>query len=705
MRAWSTLPSAAPVLLLGVAALLSLLGCPDPTDAPWRITFADDSLRARASVVEVQVLHGDCDSTETVYSKIVPRDQTDVGPGVLAEGQYGFFARAGDASCNWYASGCVVRTLPVEVEAPVELVLTASEEERFCEEELCEDGQCRSPVDADVDADTGEPIDPPVLLSPHNGWATGSVWATTPRGDYAPLRPRFRWSEVEGADRYQIQADNSCSVDQSIECDFVTSEIAEDVLENSYIDSRDLDHLESRPFGQRYRWRVRACNASRCSEWTAPWYLDVGRLPNDYDGDGYSDIAISAIGYSDDFSRQGIVYVFSGSPSGLQSTPQNLDNPAPSEGGRFGHSLAPAGDIDGDGFSDLIVGNGGGDQATVYYGSSSGLSGGQVLQGDLGSKFGAAVAGVGDVDGDGYADVVVGAPKPTETGIIYLFLGGSERIIDVEPISFENPDRSGEEFGIYLAAAGDLDANGFADFVVGAPRNSGGGQAIVYYGSPAGPIESTDYLFNPDSQEGARFGDVVAYAGDLDRDGYSDLAVSAPFHDGEHAGEGRVYLYRGGLEGHVSDAWLTLMLDNTAIAGKFGFRVASVGDIDRNGFDDLIVGATQEDVFELNDGTAYLFLNSVAGIAAGSPRALRNPQAGHGNAFFGTAASSSGDIDGNGYPELLISAPEQIDGEGVVFRYNVDSTGVIEEYVEILNSPESMTNINFGYALECWMVP
>lgn len=705
MRARSTLPYAAPLLVLGAASLLSLFACPESSEAPWRITFADETLRARASVVEAQVLQGDCDSTEVVYSKIVPRDQEDIGPGILPEGQYGFFARAGDADCYWYASGCVVRTMPIEVEAPVELVLTAAEEEPFCQDRICEDGQCRLPVDADVDADQDEPIDPPVLLSPHNGWATGSIWATEPRGGYAPLRPRFRWSEVEGAVRYEIQADNSCAIDQSIECEFSTAEIADDAIENSFMDTGDLDISSSPPVGNRYRWRVRACNTSRCSDWTAPWYLDAGRLPNDYDGNGYSDVAISAIGYSDEFSRQGIVYLFSGSSIGFRTTVQPLQNPAPSENANFGSSISPAGDVDGDGFADLVVGQEPGDRVTLYLGGSSGLDEGHLIEGDLGSRFGHAVAGVGDVDADGYADVIIGSPKNAEPGIIYFIRGSPEGLLDIERIPFDNPDDEGEDFGLHLAAAGDLNADGFADFVVGAPRNTGGGQAIVYYGSPTGPIESANYLYNPEVQADAQFGNIVAPAGDLDRDGYSDVAVSAPSHDGEFPDEGRVHLFRGGPEGHESTPWITLMLDNAAIAGQFGLRVASVGDIDRNGFDDLIVGATFEDVYDLNDGAAYLFLGTEEGISAGSPLALRNPQPGHQNAHFGTAASSSGDINGDGYPELLISAPGQLDGVGVVFWYDVDASGVIEEFAGTLDNPDPVTETNFGHALECWVVP
>ncbi len=257
----------------------------------------------------------------------------------------------------------------------------------------------------------------------------------------------------------------------------------------------------------------------------------------------------------------------------------------------FGESVSGVGDVNGDGFADVIVGASGcwngqdeWDEGAVYLfqGSASGLSGtdpagaAALLESNQAdAHLGSSVAGVGDVDGDGYADVIVGAPsfdngEETE-GAAFLFLGSSVGLQGSDPstaASILESNQARAAMGSSVSGAGDVNGDGFADVIVGAPGYDNGemqeGAAFVFLGSASGlvgtnPAEAAALLEsnqaeNSDDvlQSGPQFGSSVAGAGDVNGDGYADVIVGAGgknyepdgFDKGE-ANEGAAFLFLG----------------------------------------------------------------------------------------------------------------------------------------------------------------
>src|SRR5262249_7527556 len=202
-------------------------------------------------------------------------------------------------------------------------------------------------------------------------------------------------------------------------------------------------------------------------------------------------VIVGAPNYTIDPYREGRAYVYLGSAAGLATSPAwTMD--AQSVG--FGRSVSTAGDVNGDGYSDVIVGeeqygiNRG--RAYVYLGSSSGpaTSPAWIYQGDQDfAFFGTSVSTAGDVNGDGYADVVVGAEgDPESLGRAYVFLGSASGLATI-PIWAPQGSQTGSLFGTAVSTVGDVNGDGYADVVVGEARFQHDyyeeGLAAVYYGN------------------------------------------------------------------------------------------------------------------------------------------------------------------------------------------------------------------------------
>jgi hypothetical protein len=200
----------------------------------------------------------------------------------------------------------------------------------------------------------------------------------------------------------------------------------------------------------------------------------------------------------------------------------------------FGVSVASAGDVNGDGFADVIVAASAG--AYVYLGGPNLLSAAlsTVLTGFAVSVT--SVASAGDVNGDGYADVLVGDGNSSLlSGSAYIYLGSAAGVVPVPATTLANPVEEDAMFGQSVASAGDVNGDGYADVVVGAPFELlGTGAAYVYLGGATGPalLPSFSLIYTP----GDELGWSVASAGDVNGDGYSDVVV------GSHANEVNVYL-------------------------------------------------------------------------------------------------------------------------------------------------------------------
>ena len=328
----------------------------------------------------------------------------------------------------------------------------------------------------------------------------------------------------------------------------------------------------------------------------------------DVNGDGYGDIIIGAFGHN---TNQGRAYIFFGG-SPMNNT-ADLTITGISIGDAFGHSVSSAGDVNGDGFSDVIVSAYGYNsysyqgRAYIYYGGSSMNSTADVILtgAAAGDNFGYGISSAGDLNGDGYSDVIVGAygyNAGSDLGRAYIFFGGSpmNNTADVTLNGFT----AGDQFGFSVSSADDVNGDGYSDVIVGAYKYNGGteqGRAYIYLGG-SNMNSSADIILTGVSS-GDRFGFSVSTAGDVNGDGYSDVIVGAQSYS---SGRGRAYIFYGGTSmNSTSD----LILTGVTEFGEFGYSVSAAGDVKDDGYSDVIVGARYGGEFK---GSAHIFFGAAS---------------------------------------------------------------------------------------------
>jgi len=368
----------------------------------------------------------------------------------------------------------------------------------------------------------------------------------------------------------------------------------------------------------------------------------------DIDQDGFADVIVGAAGEGPN-GRAYVLSIEDGRQLLLLTSPNDLEG-----GGAFGESVAGAGDVNGDGFADVIVGAPGEDPGT-----SPGSAGrAHVFSGRDGSllfelespnevafgNFGIAVDGAGDVNADGLADVIVGTwdedPKRA-----YVFSGLDGSLL----FQLASPDPSGgATFGSSASGAGDVNQDGFADVIVGDDREAAAaGRAYIFSGH-TGKLLFT--LVSPNEESFGLFGGAVAGAGDVNQDGHPDLIVGAPFEQSP-VSAGRAYVFNG----DDGSLLLELVSPNAVPDGLFGYSVGAAGDVNRDGFPDLIAGAPWEQPGGIEEaGRAYVF----SGRNGGALYELesRNPQQwGH----YGWSVDGVGDLNQDGWADLIVGAEQE----------------------------------------------
>jgi hypothetical protein len=396
----------------------------------------------------------------------------------------------------------------------------------------------------------------------------------------------------------------------------------------------------------------------------------------------------------------------------------NLD-----EGDQFGATLANIGDLEGDGVIDLAVGapyddDEGEDRGAVWVlfmdedgqvdtqqkiSGSEGSFDGDLDDGDL---FGSAIAELDDLNGDGFRDIVVSAPMDDDGGTNHgalwiLFLRDDGTVESYQKISEESGDfnvnlNADDQFGHAVANIGDLNSDGIDDLAVGMPNDDDGGTdrgaVWILFMNSDGTVSDSQKISSEsgdlerDPSDGDRFGSSVAAVGDLDDDGVTDLAVGTSGDDDGGTDRGAVWILfmnsdgtvdglkriahnRGGLEDQLSDN------------DQFGSALVSLGDLNDDGNEDLIVGAPGSDDGGGNRGAVWvLFMQSDGEVISASKISDSKGEFDgslNDNDQFGSALASIGDLNDDDHQDLAVGVPFDDDNgsdKGAVWILFLDET-------------------------------
>lgn len=353
----------------------------------------------------------------------------------------------------------------------------------------------------------------------------------------------------------------------------------------------------------------------------------IARNVGDVDGDGAADLVTSAPTFVSGRGPAGRVYVYSGRSGKLlwQQTGQSGD--------QLGLGIEAAGDVNADGTPDVIASAPGRSRAFVYSGKD-----GQVLLelvGQPGDQFG-RVADLGDLDGDGHGEVMVGEPQGKamgpNTGRAIVFSGKTGEIL----FTLEG-ERAGDKFGTAVAGWSDAES---ALLVVGAPDAGAGARGRVYVYDRSG---NKRFVLEAEPTGAELGGMFVSVVGDVDADGVRDVYASDWSDGARGPTTGRVYVHSG-----RTGERLWAVAGETAGEG-FGIGPADAGDVDGDGHDDLVVGAWQHASAARSGGKV-----TVLSGRDGSPlRAITCRVRGD---TFGFDATGMGDVDGDGQIDFLLTS-------------------------------------------------
>lgn len=401
----------------------------------------------------------------------------------------------------------------------------------------------------------------------------------------------------------------------------------------------------------------------------------------DVNHDGYADVAIA--GPLENGAR-GRVEVYLGGPGGLGAEPAWIfvgEDP----GHRVGMSLALA-DVNGDGLGDVLATDwvgvmerpDPGDESSVwvFLGSDQNLPArpSQRLRRQAGQvMLKETLASAGDVNGDGCADVAVVAIDPSQAldgGRCLAVFHGSREGLHPEPATVLHSEQTDSNFGATFAAAEDVNGDHYGDLLVGAPRFRGrfpeGGKVYLFLGSKDGliskPAWTTEYplAFDPHVDGGGAllFGWGVGAAGDVNRDGFGDVLVGA--WNGSHGDpeEGLAFLYLGSKRGPgAQPAW---HVEGNQSHVHLGGAVRGVGDLNGDGFDDVAVGTPLASHGQKDEGVVAVFHGSRAGLAADPAWTFDSDRS---NGHLGEFTGPAGDVNGDGVLDVLVAGMEPSGGD------------------------------------------
>ena len=422
----------------------------------------------------------------------------------------------------------------------------------------------------------------------------------------------------------------------------------------------------------------------------------------DVNGDGYDDFLIGA--HQNGVGAQGQVYLFFGKASGWAADTDLASADASFIGESFnafaGFSVAAAGNVNGDGYDDILIGAYGDDgegigvntgQTYLILGKESGwtpdtnlsTANASFIGEAAGDESGYSVCSAGDVNNDGFDDILIGARKSdgagNDRGQTYLILGKDTGWAHDTSLAGADASFIGEadsdESGSCVSPAGDVNNDNYDDFLIGASKNDeiavDAGQVYLIFGEETPGWGSDLSLTNADASfrgeaAGDELGTSISSAGNVNGDVYDDFLIGASKNDEVAVDAGQTYLILGRNTDWFMD--LSIVTANATFIGEVagdesGNAVACAGDINGDGYDDLLIGASLNDESGVDAGQVYLIygketswskLTSLSTVNASFKGENTGDQAGY-------AVASAGDIDGDGGAEILIGAPKYDD--------------------------------------------
>lgn len=456
----------------------------------------------------------------------------------------------------------------------------------------------------------------------------------------------------------------------------------------------------------------------------------------DFNSDGIADLIIGAPNADTGAQFAGAAYIVYGSDGGF-SHPLDLSTIDASSGmlvigvaqfDSVGTSVASAGDVNGDGFDDVVIGastaspNGSFSGATyVIYGSNQALPGnldladidgnnGVIIHGEAANhESGTSVDGAGDINGDGIDDLIIGAPQ-AGNGAAYVVFGDVEGL--AHPVSLASLDGSNgfkinaagdaDSAGSSVSAAGDFNEDGIDDVAIGATLagtvGDYAGAAYVVFGTDQGFISPVNLAAldgnNGITLNGVNHFDEAGYsldaAGDVNGDGIDDLVIGAPRADPNGDESGAAYVVFGD-QSPVHPVELTNLdgtdglVMNGAVAGdRAGVSVGSAGNLDADNWDDLVVGANAANPHGDESGASYVVYGSNQAWSASLELSGLDGEGGFvlngvaENDWTGIAVQACGDLNNDSYTDLVIGAPRADpggDNSGAVYVVYGGSVG------------------------------
>jgi hypothetical protein len=386
----------------------------------------------------------------------------------------------------------------------------------------------------------------------------------------------------------------------------------------------------------------------------------------DLNGDGAPDLLVGAPSWGPGNQWLGRVYALSGKGGAVLRTWEGT-----TVGNGFGDMVASVGDIDLDGTPDIVIGSPGSSingfksgEATVY----SGADGSPLFfhfAAPAGVDLGYSAAGLGDLTGDGVPDYAIGAAAgflPGGFGHVYVYSGTGGLIADLVAT------QAGSSYGASIDDAGDVNGDGLHDLIIGAQSHSvgpSGGRFEVRSGANLATI-----LFAANGDGAESLGRSVTGAGDVNGDGFADVAVGAYFH-GNAAGQVRIYYGPSGAPG-----WI---MNGDAAGDHMGGCVDGAGDVDKDGYDDVLVGAYQS-------GFSTTLAGYVRVISGRTGQPLYQTLVGQqGGEVFGASLAGLGDVNGDGWVDFAVGADD----------FNVGAADSVGE-VRVYDWIQHATNLGFG---------